>query len=216
MAKQARRNLGGLEKSSKPNSGATINAPVDGGGMQGDDHESEGRTAEPERSAESSGIPILNPIELESPSGEPRRRRGRPKGSTKGPVQVSPDLTDTSGLIVGAHLFLAGLLNVPELEIDEQEAELFSRKAQKLLSLYVVKLDERKVAWGEFLLALGGIYGPRVVAVYKRSSSRPAPVAAPTPIRPQPQQQTAPAPPPSPSSIFGHQGDTGGESFAGA
>jgi hypothetical protein len=221
MAVKTRHNLGGLEKPSKPIAGASERATTDAPGMPGDDNKPQGRTEELTgfiTAAEPTGIPIVNPADLQHPgSGEPRKRRGRKPGSKNAPVQVSPDLglsDDIPGLVVAGHEFIANLLSVPELEIDDEEAKRVTSAGGKLIAHYSrLRMSETAALWVGFGIVMLSIYLPRAIAWYKRTARPVGPV--PTPIRaaaPAP----APAPPPSPAAVFGPQGDSGGEAFGGA
>lgn len=78
---------------------------------------------------------------------------------------------------------LATLTKQPDFAIDKEEANLLAKATAKVMALYEVKIDPRAEAWGQLAVAMGVVYGPRLMKAQFRAPSRsrpaPAPVAAP-------------------------------------
>lgn len=153
------------------------------------------------------GIPLIDPIaepgtyrpnSAGTPSGEPDRpRRGRPRGpnykprTTTGsaPEKTSPDLKGLDGLILSAHLMCAKILSVPELELDEAESKRLADSLKEVAKHYSVIMDPKRIAWWEFATTAGGIYGPRVVAIWKNTERKPKGKMQPIRVEPIPEPQ---------------------------
>jgi hypothetical protein len=165
-------------------------APSTDSGSDGDSSGAEsieGRTGEPERIA---GYPAIDPIEWPTVgTSAGTKRRGRPPGSknraSAGTPTITParekapqNLTDLDGLILSAHLMCAKVLSIPELELDEKESEKLAASIRNLAKHYTAVFDPKKIAMFELACCAGSIYGPRAIAMYKRSADtlRPAKV----------------------------------------
>lgn len=118
-----------------------------------------------------SSIPVVNPREIIIAPDEPRRGRGRPRGSKsanasgdrkQAPKEVSADL---STLLYSTHLMLAKLTKVSELELGEDEAKQLGDALARVQREFGVKVFDPKTA---ALLNLGSValavYVPRVIA----------------------------------------------------
>lgn len=96
-------------------------------------------------------------------------KRGRPKGSTnktsKSTKKTSVDLGPFSACILGIHSMLASISRTPELELDEGESEKLAKASAAVMRHYVeLDVSQKAADWTNLFLALGGIYGPRLVA----------------------------------------------------
>lgn len=122
-----------------------------------------------------SGIPTVEPSEINGSSDAPKRGRGRPKGSTgnkgggTGANQYtkakSQAATDLSGILMSLHLMGAAFLKVPELELDQDEAKRLSDAVNRVQSEYNMPiLDPKTLAWINLAMVAGGVYGPRFAA----------------------------------------------------
>ncbi len=121
---------------------------------------------------ESGGIPTVEPTSIPRGSDEPKRGRGRPKGSSTGAAasgsaratekETSQDLT---AILLSTHMMLAAFLQVPELELDANEAKRLGDAVARVNKLYGgFMLSEKSMAWINLMMAGGAVYGPRVVA----------------------------------------------------
>ena len=120
--------------------------------------------------------------------------------------KTTPDLSDLKALIFSAHQMVSAI--VPELELDQDEAKRYADATQNLMKHYDHKINPKVMAWLQFSCVVGGIYGPRAVAVYKRMESEtvrkpdPQPINAPRPAQEQP-RVSKPWSETTPSELFG-------------
>jgi hypothetical protein len=162
--------------------------------------ESARRNAEPPRIG---NFDLYSPADLrfdEPASGEPARRRGRPKGSRNVGTRVAEKASQNNliesfeSLLLSTHFMLAKLLEVDELELDAGEAKRLSDAFKKVAEFYPMGLSPKRLAWAELSIAAGTIYGPRVVTIYKKKPKTPAPPVRVMPSPAQPPAKPAPAP----------------------
>lgn len=123
--------------------------------------------------SDDAGIPTVNPSEVSGSSDAPRRR-GRQKGSKNrsggtGANQYNTykkqAATDLSGILMSLHMMGAAFLKVPELELDQKEAERLSDAVNRVQAEYNIPiLDPKTMAWINLAMVAGGVYGPRIVA----------------------------------------------------
>lgn len=117
-------------------------------------------------------IPVIDPatISAEPDTGEPpSRKRGRPRGSKGGgnasKASQKETASDLTAILMSLHFMGATILKVPELELDEEEAEKLGKAVARVQAQYEVPvLSEEQRAWINLLLVAGTIYGPRVMA----------------------------------------------------
>ena len=122
------------------------------------------------------GIPTVEPstIQFEPDASEQRGgRRGRPRGSknvsTKATKENANDLT---AILASVHFMLATLTKVPELNLEEAEARKLAEAIAKVNAHYGgFVLPEKYLVWANFTIALGTVYGPRIVAYSNRVAS---------------------------------------------
>ena len=112
--------------------------------------------------------------------GEPERRKGgRPRGSRnkRREKEETPNLT--AELLLEVHVMLAALTDTEELLLNPEEAERLAKSIARVEALYKPEwLSEETRAWTGLLLSCGAIYGPRVMAVYKKTrDARPIDIA---------------------------------------
>lgn len=105
---------------------------------------------------------------------EPKRKRGRPRGSKnriseKAALSVNTDAI--TAILLSGHAMLAGITKTPELVLDEREASAISDSAAKVASFYDVTADPKIVAWANLAMILGMVYGTRFVAVSMRKKN---------------------------------------------
>lgn len=63
---------------------------------------------------------------------------------------------------------LAGLINSPELALDESEAKRLATAAEKVGRHYNAVLSGKALDWSQLIFACGAIYGPRIAAIRLR------------------------------------------------
>jgi hypothetical protein len=135
---------------------------------------------EPELSA----APPPEPVNFDEtaepePEPEPRtERRGRPRGSKNGGTgrrgksaeAAEKSVENLSNLIREAHGFLAGLTNMQELLLTQEESQQYGRAVHDVEALYgeVKWITPEARAWGKLGLTAVMIYWPRYVAIKRR------------------------------------------------
>lgn len=130
----------------------------------------------------SGGFQTLNPLDIGTNSGTvepatPRRRRGRPPGSTNRPKDGTQESTATNlgtaalesleALLIGVHFMGAKLLQAPEIELDESEAKKLSDALKNVAKQYQTVVDPKKLALIQLSTVAAGIYVPRVIVLFK-------------------------------------------------
>jgi len=118
----------------------------------------------------SGGFTPIDPIALTSSGGsddnadQPRRGRGRPKGSrTKAKeetVQNLSALVKIERLLMTSCFFMGNILSAPELHIDEAEAAEIADAIKELSKHYPIGMSEKTIAWVNFSFATAGVFGP--------------------------------------------------------
>jgi len=134
-------------------------------------------------------------------TGQPRlTKSGKPDGRTtrgkRGPYNTGSQKSDAVGgigfdkldlteVIFGMHQMLAGIVAVPELELDRGESEKLGDAIKSVGSYYGAVFDPKKVAIFNLAMVAGGVYGTRIFAVRNRlareKTSKPT-IPKPTPI----------------------------------
>jgi hypothetical protein len=146
---------------------------------------------------------------IERKPRKPRRDAGQPRGSygeRTDTTKTTPDLSDLKALIFSLHQAVSAI--VPEMELDQEEAKRFADATQNLMKQYDHRVNPKVMAWMQFSCVVGGIYGPRAVAVYRRMEGDterkpdPQPINAPRAPEPQP-RQPKPWSETAPSELFG-------------
>jgi hypothetical protein len=153
-------------------------------GADGSVRESQGGGTEPPSIG---GFRLIDPGELgdSGSGGAAPKKRGRPKGwrkSVESPASETPKnlIANIESLLLSVHFMGAKLLEVPELELDEEEAKKLADAIRRVAEFYPVALSPKKLAWAEFSFAMAGVYGPRVIAIYKKApKQQPGPRAVP-------------------------------------
>jgi|HubBroStandDraft_5_1064220.scaffolds.fasta_scaffold31237_3 hypothetical protein len=137
-----------------------------------------------------SGFEVHSPLEFSNaPSGNSPRKRGRPAGSKNGPrlAEKTPQsnlIANFESLLLSVHLMGAKILEIPELELDDEEAKRLSDSLKKVAEFYPVGISPKRMAIAELCMAAGSIYGPRVVTLMKTAKKK-----TPPPVRQVPQSQ---------------------------
>lgn len=130
------------------------------------------------------GIPVIDPLIYSDPGNdgfkhdgnstgsEPRKRRGRPPGSTNKPRNDPPKaasdlVANLERLLLSIHIMGAAFLNWDELEIDADEARRLSDAIKEVGKHYAMQVDPKKLALIELGVVCAGIYGPRCVTAWR-------------------------------------------------
>lgn len=71
--------------------------------------------------------------------------------------------------------FLGNIAGAPELFLTEEEANEISEAVKELSKHYPIGMSEKAIAWTNLTFAMGGVFGPKAVAIWKRPRApRPA------------------------------------------
>lgn len=127
---------------------------------------------------ESSSYQFVEPttaVSDDSGSGDgtgERKRRGRPRGSgtgTGGKARAAKATEATeavAAILFSMHGMMAAVSKIEELEITEDESEKLAKAAVRLTQLYGLgEMGEKAAAWINLSMAMGQVYGPRILAV---------------------------------------------------
>ena len=148
--------------------------------------ETDGAGNEIDNDGGSTGIPHVNPSDIEqsvsgdgSGSGTGRdgegndsgtaRKRGRPRGTGTGSTKTAKalDLSSLTGLLIGFHAIVA--VKVPEMELQESEAKQLQTAMENVSRHYPIKTTQKAIDIAALVGAVGWIYGTRIVAIGKRN-----------------------------------------------
>lgn len=129
---------------------------------------------EPEPARPGGFIPI-DPLTVSPDAGSgngDRPRRGRKAGGKNRPkeetVQNLSSLLKIERLLVTGCFFLGNIASCPELHINESEAAEVSDALKELSKHYPIGMSEKTIAWVNFSFAVGGVFGPKIVAIVNR------------------------------------------------
>lgn len=128
---------------------------------------------EPERIA---GFGVIDPHRAPEPANDrPKRGRkpgsGRKKEAESHPVGVvSFNFEDA---LKSGCLFLAMIASAPDLILDDEEAKKVADATRELQRFYpTIQVAEKTAAWCNFGLAVGTVFGPKVIATYRRERKK--------------------------------------------
>lgn len=116
-----------------------------------------------------SGIPSIDPatISYEPDPDEQPRKRGRKPGSKNRPsaTESKKSASDLTALLLSIHMMAAAFTKIPELILEEEEANKLGQAMNRVNELYGgMVIPEKWAAWGNLAITAGAIYGPRFVA----------------------------------------------------
>lgn len=93
---------------------------------------------------------------------------GRRRGGKKGPRKAAK-AENLEALLLSIHGMLAAFTSVEELELAEEESKKLAEAIARVQKLYDYKwISDEAAAWGNLIIAAGGIYGPRYMAIRLR------------------------------------------------
>ena len=108
--------------------------------------------------------------------GTYRARRAPPDGQgrqaysqkvTAGKARPLP-ISTVELFLISSHAMMAGAFDLPELKLDKDDANNLAIPIVKVAALYDLKVDPRLEAYGMLIIAIAGVYGPKVGAIYER------------------------------------------------
>lgn len=120
------------------------------------------------------GFEVVDPTDVggntnRDAAGGTGKRRGRPPGSRNSTSAKTPkNLEGIESLLLSVHFMGATILGTPELALDPEESKKLSNAIQNVAQYYPVGLSPKMMAWINLGMVAGGIYGTRMVAIYKR------------------------------------------------
>lgn len=162
-------NAGGASE----NSGANPNEPVSGN----------------ERIIDPSALDRTGSEPVAGGGSEPEekgRGRGRPKGVRKEKSSAKEEglllnVSTLNNLLFTIHFSLSKIAGTPELELDAEESKKLAENMQNLMRHYpAMRFPQKQADWLMMMMALGEVYGPRVIAIgnrkaRQRAEQKPAP-----------------------------------------
>jgi hypothetical protein len=147
---------------------------MDGEETSGNDSLDSGPTIisdESDNNVSGDAIPVIEPetIVIEPEPGEQRDRkrgkRGQPSSSKPSGNKSSTKAADLGDLLLSIHFMLSKCMQIPELELDEEESAKLAKSMKRVGDLYGgMVVPEKILAWGDLAASLGTVYGPRFVA----------------------------------------------------
>ena len=105
-------------------------------------------------------------------------------------------------ILFSAHAVIASTLQVPELELDEAEAQRLAAAIQNVNNAYRVEFDPKKAALIDLGTACGVIYGPRFVSIFLRKKQEMKLNKAPFAKAAPPPKPTVQEPPSNGAVVF--------------
>ncbi len=207
MSDESKPSNGGLDQPAKR--GRPRKDAASSGSLSGSEKLT-GGNAEPVEGIERiNGHAVTDPLDLPEPipgaddlgSDRPRKRRARKTRTDEKEetVQNLASLLKIERLLVTGCFFLGNIAQAPELHITEAEASEIGEALKDLSKHYPIGMSEKTIAWVNFSFAVGGVFGPKIVAISRRPK-RPGPqrvVDISTKAAPA---QPTPQPPPMASS----------------
>jgi len=139
----------------------------------------EGGTTEPERRIETpteriAGFSVVNPLDIiDTGTGADQpvirtKRKYTKRGQKEEAVSNLTALLKIERLLVTGCFFLGNLASAPELYISEAEAAEIGDALKELSKHYPIGMSEKSIAWVNLTFAVGGVFGPKVMAIYRR------------------------------------------------
>jgi hypothetical protein len=142
---------------------------------------------------------IIDPLDIPPDAGggdgggdSGARKRGRPRGKRPKEEAVSnlSELLKVERLLVTACFFLGNIASAPELYCSPEEAKEVSEAFAEFAKHHSVGLTEKRISEVNLAFAVAGVFGPKVVVLWRRpKASGPRRVADIRPI--QAEQPTA-------------------------
>lgn len=129
-------------------------------------------------------------------ASEPRKRRGRKPGSRNTKSAPSLDISGLEKILLSAHTMLAAVTS-PVMVIDGEEAKLMATGISNVARHYDVSATEKTLDWANLFMALGAVYGPRIMTMdWKRkpkaAAEKPTQTNGVAPMYVQPQPMSVP------------------------
>lgn len=125
------------------------------------------------------------------------KKRGRKPGwrkpvtGTAEKANATLDIASFNQLIYNGHMMLAKIAKVPEIALDEDEAQKLANATANVARHYNIAVSQKTLDWTNFATAICGIYGTRLIAIAnkKRQEANARPIHTgmkPDPVKPPP------------------------------
>lgn len=123
---------------------------------------------------------------------QPRRRRARSDaGTTRGKRGGKAPQTDIKPLLALVHTWAPIMLKIPELAVSPKELDQLAAAFDEFSRHHEVPaVTEKRMSEVNLIIALGMVYGTRLVAFGKRKQNERKRGTGPQPVTPFPMQQT--------------------------
>ncbi|MDE2102806.1 MAG: hypothetical protein KGL39_36515 [Patescibacteria group bacterium] len=86
-------------------------------------------------------------------------------------------------ILFSSHMMLAGITQVSELSLDQQEAKLLADAINNVARHYDMSATQKQIDWTNAIMVAGMIYGTRFMAIRAKKKEEPI-QAAPMPQAP--------------------------------
>ena len=117
-------------------------------------------------------------------TGEPvRKRRGRKPGSVNKKSNAPLDVNGLEAILLSAHAMLAGLTQTEAMKIDQEESHQLAVGISNVARHYDVGATEKTLDWCNLFMALGVVYGPRLMLMRINRKPKPKPEQQPVPVQ---------------------------------
>lgn len=105
---------------------------------------------------------------------EPKKKRGRPPGSSNSVGKTKRDIKGLSSLLVSIHMMVASATGYLDLAIDEAEGNTLAEALANVAELHKFKMDAKTSAYLGLIYAIGIVYGPRAISIIKQKRNNDA------------------------------------------
>jgi hypothetical protein len=66
------------------------------------------------------------------------------------------------------HMMAAAKFEEPLLMLQPDEAKKIGDAIDKVQSMYPINVDPKAIAWGQLVIVLASVYGPRAMIIYQK------------------------------------------------
>lgn len=90
------------------------------------------------------------------------------------------DVEALKDLLLGIHFGIAAIAHAPDFALDAEEAEKLAKASCNVMRHYDVRTTQKAMDWAQLCIAMGVVYGPRIMMLAARKRERPE-TAPPSP-----------------------------------
>ncbi len=120
------------------------------------------------------GVATINPADLGSGNidgtegtGKRTRKPRTPKAAKSAPLDLE---SIKSGLVI-SHMVAASMFSASELALTETQAEAYAKATSEVLKFYDLGTTAKAMAWGNLIMAMGGIYYTKITQISQRKAA---------------------------------------------